>query len=208
MLDLEQENRIFNQGYKLVAGIDEAGRGPLAGPVVAACVVLDLNFKVDPVRMNLIKDSKKLTAKKRAELFKVIEECFLEISIGICDNKTIDKINILQATFLAMKKSLGGLKHKPEFVLVDGGFKIPNYSSEQESVVGGDNLVFSIAAASIIAKVARDKIMEKIHNKYPQYGFDQHKGYGTKLHLESLKKYGPCPIHRFSFRPVANFKIK
>jgi ribonuclease HII len=123
MIDLDQEKRIFNQGYKLIAGIDEAGRGPLAGPVVAACVVLNLDFKVDPDKMNLIKDSKKLTAKKREELFKVIEEYFLEIGVGVCDNKTIDKINILQATFLAMKKSLGGLKQKPDFILVDGGFK-------------------------------------------------------------------------------------
>jgi len=204
MLDLDHENRIFNQGRKLIAGIDEAGRGPLAGPVVAACVVLNQDFKVDPVRMKLIKDSKKLTAKKREELFKVIEEYFPEISVGICDNKTIDKINILQATFLAMKKALGGLKQKPDFVLVDGSFKIPNYSVEQENVVRGDDLIFSIAAASIIAKVTRDRLMEKIHDEYPQYGFDKHKGYGTKLHLESLKKYGPCSIHRFSFKPVAN----
>jgi ribonuclease HII len=204
MLDFNQENLIFNKGYKLVAGIDEAGRGPLAGPVVAACVVLDKNFKVDPEKMDLIKDSKKLTAKKREELFKVIEEQFLEIGIGICDNKTIDKINILQATFLAMKKALGGLKQKPDFVLVDGGFKIPNYSVEQESVIRGDELFFSIAAASIIAKVTRDRLMEKFHEQYPQYSFNKHKGYGTKLHLESLKKYGPCPIHRFSFKPVAD----
>lgn len=206
MMDLDQEKRIFNQGYKLIAGIDEAGRGPLAGPVVAACVVLNPNFKVDPDKMGLIKDSKKLTAKKREELFKVIEECFPEIGVGICDNKTIDKINILQATFLAMKKALGELKQKPDFVLVDGGFKIPNYSVEQESVVRGDDLVFSIAAASIIAKVTRDRLMEKIHEQYPQYGFDKHKGYGTKIHLESLKKYGPCPIHRFSFGPVKIIK--
>ena len=203
-MDLAWENKIFNQGYKLVAGVDEAGRGPLAGPVVAACVILDSNFKVGSDKLNLIKDSKKLTAKKREELFQVIEEYFLEIGVGICDNKTIDKINILQATFLAMKKSLGGLKQKPDFVLVDGGFKIPNYSSNQENIIRGDDLVFSIAAASIIAKVTRDKLMEKIHNEYPQYGFDKHKGYGTKLHLENLKKHGPCPIHRFSFGPVAD----
>jgi len=208
MLDLAQENRIFNQGHKLIAGIDEAGRGPLAGPVVAACVVVSPEFKIDSEELKLIKDSKKLTAKKREELFDVIQDKFIEVGIGICDNKTIDKINILQATFLAMKKSVGDLKQKPDFLLVDGGFKIPNTSYNQLNIIKGDSLVFSIAAASIIAKVTRDRIMVKMHEQYPQYEFLKHKGYGTRLHMEQLKKYGPCLIHRQSFQPVRLSKLK
>jgi len=202
MLDLNQENRIFKQGYKLIAGIDEAGRGPLAGPVVAACVVVTPDFKIDSEELKTIKDSKKLTAKKREELFDIIKDKFIEVGVGICDNETIDRINILQATFLAMKKSVGSLKDKPNFLLVDGGFKIPNTSYNQLNVIRGDSLVFSIAAASIIAKVTRDRIMQAMHEQYPQYEFLKHKGYGTRLHMERLKQYGPCSIHRQSFRPV------
>ena len=208
MLDFAQENRIFNQGHKLIAGIDEAGRGPLAGPVVAACVVVAPGFKIDSEELKLIKDSKKLTAKKREELFDVIKDKFIEVGVGICDNQTIDKINILQAAFLAMKKSVGALKQKPDFLLVDGGFKIHNTSYNQLNIIKGDSLVFSIAAASIIAKVTRDRIMKKMHEQYPQYEFLKHKGYGTRLHMERLKQYGPCPIHRQSFRPVRLCKIK
>ncbi|MDD5071664.1 MAG: ribonuclease HII [Patescibacteria group bacterium] len=209
MLDLEQENRIFNQGYKLIASLDEAGRGPLAGPVVAACVALPSEFEINNEKLKLVADSKKLSASRREELFSVIGEEFTSVGIGICDNETIDKINIFQASFLAMKKALGALKEKPDFVLLDGGFEIPNYTGKQKNIVKGDSLIFSIAAASIIAKVTRDNLMKKFHEKYPQYGFDQHKGYGTKLHLYNLKKYGPCPIHRFSFGPVKNnIKIK
>lgn len=208
MLDLVQENRIFSQGYKLIAGLDEAGRGPLAGPVVAACVVLSPEFKIDSEELKLIKDSKKLTAGKREKLFEVIKEQFVEVGVGICDNRAVDKINIFQAAFLAMKKALGALKQKPDFVLLDGGFKIPNYSGQQKNIVKGDQLVFSIAAASIIAKVTRDRLMQEMHEIYPQYGFNQHKGYGTKMHLENLKKYGPCPIHRQSFKPVNLCRIK
>ena len=206
MLDLREERNLFSQGHKLIAGLDEAGRGPLAGPVVAACVVLSPEFKIDSEELKLIKDSKKLTAGKREKLFEVIKEQFIEVGIGICDNKTIDKINIFQASFLAMKKALGDLRQKPDFVLLDGGFKIPNYSGEQKNIIKGDRLIFSIAAASIIAKVTRDRLMKKFHEQYPRYGFDRHKGYGTKMHLENLKKYGPCPIHRFSFGPVAKLK--
>lgn len=208
MLDLNQEKEIFALGHNFIASVDEAGRGPLAGPVVAACVVLGNSFKINSGKLEYIKDSKKLTVKRREELFDVIKEQFTEVSIGFCDNQTIDKINILQASFLAMKKALGGLKQKPDFVLVDGGFRIPNYSLEQKNIIRGDELIFSIAAASIIAKVTRDRLMRRMHETYPNYGFDQHKGYGTKLHLECLKKYGPCPIHRVSFSPVADAKIR
>lgn len=199
MLDLIEEQKLFDQGYKLVAGIDEAGRGPLAGPVVAACAVCSPNINND--KLKLIKDSKKLTAKTREALFEVIKQEFVEVGVGICDHQTIDRINILQATFLAMKKAIGALKQKPNFIILDGKFKIPNCSYNQKAIIKGDELILSIAAASIIAKVTRDRIMFKMHKLYPDYGFDQHKGYGTKLHLECLKKYGPCPIHRMSFRP-------
>ena len=205
MLDLKLEKELINEGYNLVAGIDEAGRGPLAGPVVAACVVFDKSFVV-PKKLETVKDSKKLTPKKREELFNVLQEHCLEIGIGICDNNTIDRINILQAAFLAMKKAVGVLKNKPDFLLIDGGFKLPNSTFNQKNIVKGDNLVFSIAAASIIAKVTRDHIMEEYDKKYPQYEFIKHKGYGTKVHIENIKKYGPCPIHRMSFNPVSFYK--
>ncbi len=206
MLDLLEEKNLFSLGYKLIASLDEAGRGPLAGPVVAACVILPAGFEAGDEKLKLIADSKKLNSNRREELFSVISEQFGGVGIGICDNKTVDKINVFQASFLAMKKALGDLRQKPDFVLLDGGFKIPNYSGEQKNIIKGDRLIFSIAAASIIAKVTRDRLMKKFHEQYPRYGFDQHKGYGTKMHLENLKKYGPCPIHRFSFGPVAKLK--
>ena len=188
-------------GYKLIAGIDEAGRGPLAGPVVAACVVCAPDFKIKG-DLRLLKDSKKLSAKKREALYDIIMESFTEVGEGVCDHKTIDRINILQASFLAMKKAVGALRQKPEFILLDGRFLIPNTSYRQEAVINGDNLVYTIAAASVIAKVTRDRIMREAHKQYPVYGFDKHKGYGTRLHLERLRQHGPCPIHRQSFKPV------
>ncbi len=202
MLDLNEERNIFSQGYEFIGGIDEAGRGPLAGPVVAACVIVDKNFNINHNELKSIKDSKKLTPKKREELFTLIREKFIEVGVGICDHETIDRINVLQATFLAMKKAISSLKQKPDYIILDGGLKIPNTSYEQKNIIRGDELIFTIAAASIIAKVTRDRIMLKAHEVYPQYCFDQHKGYGTKLHLERLEKYGPCLIHRKSFRPV------
>ncbi|MBU0636746.1 MAG: ribonuclease HII [Patescibacteria group bacterium] len=201
MLDFSTEKEFFNQGYKLIAAIDEAGRGPLAGPVVAACVI----FRVDQViseELKQINDSKKLSLKKREALYLPIKQAFFGVGVGICDNQTIDRINILQASFLAMKKALGSIKLKPDLIILDGGFKIPNLSISQKAIVKGDEKVLTIAAASIIAKVERDRLMIKFHQQYPQYGFDQHKGYGTKLHLERLKQHGPCLIHRLSFARV------
>ena len=206
MISLNKENLLLQNDYQIVGGVDEAGRGPLAGPVVASIVSLDLEFynKVKSVpEFELIRDSKKLTKKKRVQLFDIITKEFCEIGIGICDNQTIDRINILQATFLAMKKAIGQLKKKPSFVLIDGKFPIPNISIKQEAIIHGDDLVFSIAAASIIAKVTRDRIMEEYHQKYPIYGFDKHKGYGTKMHIAAIKKYGICPIHRKTFKPIS-----
>lgn len=207
MLDLNEEKKLFENNYKLVGGIDEAGRGPLAGPVVAACCVIGPDFKLDKDEFCFIKDSKKLTSKKREELFDVIKNGFLEVGIGICDNETIDRINILEASFLAMKKAIGALKNKPSFFLVDGKFKISNCSFEQKPIIKGDEKVFSIAAASIIAKVTRDRIMAELHKKYPQYGFDKHMGYGTRFHMEQIKKYGPSEVHRKSFGPCKGIGV-
>lgn len=202
MFDLSEEQNIFSQGYQLIGAIDEAGRGPLAGPVVAACVLLRadrLPYISDDLA--LINDSKKLTARKRERLFDVIKSEFA-VGVGICDHNTIDRINILQASFLAMKKAISDLKERPDYIILDGGFPIPNMSIKQKAIIGGDALVFSIATASIIAKVTRDRMMIKMHKIYPDYGFDKHKGYGTKFHIEQLKKIGPCPIHRKSFAPI------
>jgi len=202
MLELEKEKNIFNQGYNFLGAIDEAGRGPLAGPVVAACVILNPEKKFDEDFRELINDSKKLTEKKREEIFDLILDNFLEVGVGICDHETIDRVNILQASFLAMKKAIGAVRKKPEYIILDGKFPIPNISTKQEPIIRGDSLVFSIAAASIIAKVTRDRIMREYHRKFSEYEFEKHKGYGTKLHMELLEKYGPCLIHRKSFGPV------
>jgi ribonuclease HII len=205
MLEINKENSLFMQGFKLVAGLDEAGRGPLAGPVVAAVAVLNPEILLDSVKLEKLKginDSKKISAKKREELFDIIKENFFEIGVGVVNHQTIDRINILQATFLAMKMALGNLKSKPNILLVDGKFPIPNLSLRQEAIINGDALIFSIAAASIVAKVTRDRLMDEYDKKYPQYGFAKHAGYGTKFHMEALKQFGPCEIHRKTFKPV------
>ncbi|OGF24829.1 ribonuclease HII [Candidatus Falkowbacteria bacterium RIFOXYB2_FULL_34_18] len=202
-MNLSEEKSIFDRGYRYIGGIDEAGRGPLAGPVVSACVVASRNFIISN-KLHEVKDSKKLTERKREELFEEIYKSSLEVGIGICNHEIIDKVNILQATFLSMKKAITMTGIKPEFVLLDGRLPIPNLDIKQKTFIGGDNLVFLIAAASIIAKVTRDRLMKEIHNKYPEYGFEQHKGYGTKYHIENLQKYGPCAIHRKTFGPVKN----
>lgn len=202
MLNLELESKYFNQGYQLIGGVDEAGRGPLAGPVVAACVLIDSDFKIDSDDLALINDSKKLSAKKREYLFGIIKEKAKAIAIGVVDNLTIDKINILQASFLAMRRAIKALPLQPDYILLDGNFKINKLDIPQTAIIKGDSKAWSIAAASIIAKVSRDWIITELAEKYPEYEFAQHKGYGTKLHMERLQKYGPCPIHRFSFAPV------
>jgi len=202
MLNLETESKYFKLGYKYIGGVDEAGRGPLAGPVVAACVVIGPDFKITPGDLELVADSKKLSAKKREKLFGLIKEKVLAVEIGIVDNLTIDKINILQASFLAMRRAIKKLKIQPDYVLVDGGIKISKFDKPQTAIIQGDSNVWCIAAASIIAKVSRDWIMTEIDKQYPQYEFARHKGYGTKLHLEKILEFGPCPLHRFSFRPI------
>ena len=216
MLELTWENKLSAEGYKLIGGVDEAGRGPLAGPVVAACVVFNFDkerkfsFPTQEL-ISAVNDSKKLTAKVRQELFGMIKKQAAAVSVVAINHKTIDKINILQATFLAMRRAIEKIEPKPEFILVDGKFVIPAVGNEnfrsipQSAVVDGDAQVFSIAAASIMAKVTRDWLMAEFDKKYPGYGFAQHKGYGTKQHLELLKALGPSPIHRLSFKPLSRF---
>lgn len=180
-------------GYHLIAGVDEVGRGPLAGPVVAAAVVLPPDY-VNPD----IKDSKKLTAAKREKLFAIIEKDSLAVGMRVVDADVIDDINILQASLQAMRDSVLELSVSPDFILVDGLHRVP-IITPQKPLVKGDNLSISIAAASIMAKVTRDHIMEMYHRQFPQYNFFKNKGYGTKEHLDAIRKFGICKIHRKSF---------
>jgi ribonuclease HII len=197
----EEEKKLWKQGFNNVAGLDEAGRGPLAGPVVAAAVCFAQNFSAKILRG--IKDSKKLSEKQREKFYKILtEHPDVKWGAGIVSEKVIDKINILEATKLAMSAALKDFDH--DFLLLDGNFKI-YCATPQESIINGDNKVFSICAAGIIAKVTRDRLMEKYHKKYPQYGFLQHKGYGTRAHFAALEKFGPCKIHRKTFWPVSKF---
>jgi ribonuclease HII len=210
------EKEFLDDGYELVIGIDEVGRGPLAGPVVAgACALknfetLDLTIEDKDSLSILIRDSKMLSEKQRESLFDFIHENFY-VGIGICDHRTIDRVNILEASFLAMKGAVSQLKSNmgskkfeslKSVILLDGNKKIPNFSFEQQAIVSGDKLIKSISAASIVAKVTRDRMMNEMHKIYPEYNFSQHKGYGTAFHMDALKKHGPCEIHRKSFRPV------
>lgn len=192
---LRHEKRLNSLGHTLIAGVDEAGRGPLAGPVVAGAVILkDYKFT------SYINDSKKLSAKKREAAFEEITRKAI-VGVGIVDEKVIDKINIYRATLKAMQEALANLKIPPDYVLVDGRMKLPT-KCPIKCIVGGDSKSLSIAAASIVAKVTRDRIMIEYDNLYPQYGFAKHKGYGTKRHVRSLETHGASPIHRFSFQPV------
>lgn len=203
-MNLDKEQQLFVSGYNLIAAVDEVGRGPLAGPVVSACVIIDKNFILIP-ELEKVRDSKKLSAKQREALFPIIKKYVKAVAIGICDNTVIDKYNILQATFLSMKKAIKKTGLQPDIILVDGKFKIPKLNIPQEAIISGDDLVLSIAMASIIAKVSRDFLMTEFNKEHPKYGFDKHKGYGTKFHLKMIDLYGPCPIHRLSFAP---FNVK
>ena len=190
---LEYERALYAKGYEFVCGIDEAGRGPLCGPVVAAAVILKKEDHIEGVN-----DSKKLTEKKREELFEIIKERAVAWSVGIVDEETIDRINILEATRLAMKKAVEGLSQKPDFALVDAEKKVP-IDVPYSPIIKGDALSESIAAASIIAKVTRDHMIIELDKEYPEYGFAKNKGYGTKEHTEAILKYGLCKVHRRSF---------
>lgn len=200
---IKEEQNLFNQGYKIIAGVDEVGRGPLAGPVVAGAVAVvspDLFLK-NYDKIKDVRDSKKLSAKRREKISQEIKECdFLNYGVGIVSEKVIDKIGILFAVKLAMKKAIANLPKAPEFILLDGNFILEDILVSQKAIIRGDAKVFLISAASIIAKVARDQMMTQYHTQFPQYGFDQHNGYGTKKHFEALHKHGPCILHRRSFR--------
>ncbi len=190
----EEERKVRAElGIKYIAGVDEAGRGPLAGPVYAAAVILPEGCVVDGLN-----DSKKLTEKKREELFDIIIEKATAWSVQAVDEKVIDEINILNATFLAMNKAVNSLSVNPEFVFVDGN-RIKDMVYPCKTIVKGDSKSINIAAASIIAKVSRDRFICEVAEKYPEYGFDSHKGYGTKAHVDAILKFGPCEIHRRSF---------
>lgn len=191
LYDFEHEKHA--QGYKYICGVDEAGRGPLAGPVFAAAVILPEDYEIEGIN-----DSKKLSEKKREKLFDEIIEHALAYSIKSCDNFTIDYINILAATMQTMKNAVDSLTIKPDIVFVDGN-RLPELDVPAEYVIHGDAVSASIAAASILAKVSRDRFMYEMDKKYPEYDFAKHKGYGTKLHYEKLREFGPCEIHRLTF---------
>ncbi len=191
--NLEVEHILWQEGIRYVAGIDEAGRGPLAGPVVAAAVIFEPYYHIEGVT-----DSKKLSAKQREHFFEIIVGNALSYGIGIVDNREIDRINIRQATFKAMRIAVGSLKINPQYLLIDGE-ELPDKIYPQEAIVKGDSRCFTIAAASILAKVTRDRMMIESDRQYPRYGFSRHKGYGTAFHREMIKKWGPCPLHRRSF---------
>lgn len=190
----EIDKSYFKEGYNYICGIDEAGRGPLAGPVVVAAVIMPKDSMIEGVN-----DSKKVSEKKREKLYELIIEEAISYSVGIVDQNEIDRINILNATKAGLTEAVRTLKVKPELILVDALTNIDTCGVPYQSIIKGDAKSYSIAAASIIAKVTRDRIMREWDNIYPQYGFAQHKGYGTKMHMEAIREYGLTPIHRKSF---------
>ncbi|HOP08303.1 MAG TPA: ribonuclease HII [candidate division Zixibacteria bacterium] len=192
------EQMLTDKGFSAICGVDEVGRGPLAGPVVAAAVIMPPDLKIEGLT-----DSKKLSPKRREIIFEQIADLELPCAVGIIDNECIDKMNILKASLMAMRKAVQDLQPNPDFLLVDGTFTIPKMTQPQYAIVGGDALCASISAASIVAKVTRDRIMDRYQTLYPSFSFAQHKGYPTRAHLEELREHGPCEIHRRSFKPVA-----
>lgn len=198
LVDLYQyENELYDKGINYIGGVDEVGRGPLIGPVVTACVILPRDFKCDGLT-----DSKKLTEKKREEYFDYIMEHALSVSVGMMSEKVIDEVNIYEATKLAMYEAINNSKIKPEHVLIDA-MKLENLDMPSTSIIKGDAKSISIAAASVIAKVTRDRMMVELDLKYPMYGFKKHKGYPTKQHVEAIEKYGILDNHRKTFKPVS-----
>lgn len=197
----EHDELIRKRGFHVIAGVDEAGRGPLAGPVTAAAVILPEGLRIDGIR-----DSKKIPEKEREHLFWEIVYNAASIGVGIVDAEDIDRINILRATKLAMHTAISNLKNMPHIILIDA-VSLPSVKVRQYPIIKGDARSASIGAASIVAKVIRDRMMAEYHAQYPHYGFDKHKGYGTRLHIESIKKYGPSPIHRKTFQKVMNLEL-
>ena len=194
MIDMgEFEHKYEAEGFCAICGVDEAGRGPLAGPVCAAAVILPMDIDIPGLN-----DSKKLTDKKRRELFPIICEKAIAYGIAFADHEEIDKINILQATYLAMERAISRLSVKPDLALIDGN-RAKDFGLPWQTIVGGDGRSASIAAASVLAKVTRDNFMVDVAQQYPRYGFEIHKGYGTKVHYSALTEYGPSPIHRMTF---------
>ncbi len=206
--DFSREEKLHKKGYKNIAGIDEVGRGPLAGPVVAAAVVFSGGPSINELIRIGIRDSKMLSSKKRSYLYeKIIEQCD-DWAVSIISEEIIDEINILQATKLAMVKAVESLKIKPDFLLIDGNFTLESFPVSQLAIPKADQNVFSVSAASVLAKVTRDRILVEFDGQYPEYGFAKHKGYGTKEHMDALNKKGPCKIHRKSFSPVGKLFSK
>ncbi len=201
MVSLKYERKYWEHGLNYIAGVDEAGRGPIAGPVIAASVIFPSDVKIEGIN-----DSKLLQERERERLFDVIHQRAISVGIGIIDHEVIDRINILNATFRSMNIAISNLKFSPDYLLIDGPH-FPGANIPYDTIIKGDTKCFSIAAASIIAKVTRDRLMKEYDKLFPQYGFGQHKGYCTKAHLEAIKKFGVCEIHRKSFRiPVKIFK--
>lgn len=194
MPDFEFEKNAIKNGYISVCGVDEAGRGPLAGPVCAAAVILPMDFEIKELN-----DSKKLSEKKREQLFDVIKQNAISYSIAYASVEEIEEFNILEATFLAMERAVNGLDKKADYVLIDGNRTPKGLLIPSETIIKGDAKSYSISAASILAKVSRDRLMLEYDKEYPQYNFKKHKGYGTKEHTDAIRKYGPCKIHRMSF---------
>jgi ribonuclease HII len=198
MSHLQYESDAWRAGYSLIAGIDEAGRGPLAGPVIAAAVILPENIQLEGVR-----DSKRMTPRAREEAFCLIEKRAISIALAVVSPREIDQVNILQATRKAMKQAVLHLDTQPDFLLIDGTHRV-ELPIEQRCIVRGDQQSLSISAASVVAKVYRDRMMCSYHELYPRYGFSSNKGYGTRRHLEAITRYGPCSIHRLTFRGVVS----
>lgn len=194
-----EEERLKDQGYRIIAGVDEVGRGPLAGPVVAAAIILPIEER--PSWVSLIRDSKQLTPLQRKSIFDCILESGVAFGVGVVSHEVIDERGIVPATRLAMRYAIEQVSIRPEFLLIDF-LRLPDVRLPQKSIINGDNLSTSIAAASIVAKVSRDRLMVKLDKLFPGYGLAQHKGYGTPEHLEALRRLGPCPIHRKTFEPV------
>ena len=197
--NLQYEKELYEKGYNLIAGIDEVGRGPLVGPVVTACVILPKNFCLEGLT-----DSKKLTEKKREKFFDIIMEEAISVGIGIMDQNVIDKVNIYEATKLAMYDAIKKSKIKPDYLLIDA-MKLEDTDIPSTSIIKGDMKSISISAASVIAKVTRDRMMDELHEKYPMYNFKKNKGYPTKEHVEAIEKYGIINEHRKTFNPVSKY---
>ncbi len=201
---LQKEMALLKQGYCFVAGLDEAGRGAWAGPVVAAAVILPLE-QVDLIKkLPKLRDSKKLSPKQRDILFEIIKEVAVAQAIGVASATQVDEINVIEATRYAMQQALSELQFTPDFLLIDH-LKLPRVETPQDAFPKADNISLSVAAASVMAKVSRDRLMVQFHQSYSAYAFDRHKGYGTKVHQRALTQHGPCPIHRMSYKPLQVF---